>query len=94
MVVNGSLIWKNGCWYKLRKEPGVQRALEQTAKRIAAACNREAGTDEFKISSQQGQKRNKGRWRATVITAGRHAARHNAKHNTLIRNMKREGKWQ
>lgn len=83
--------WKNGCWYELRRQRGVQSAVERTAKRIANACNREAGTDEFKISSQQGAKKDKGRWRATVITAGRHAARHNAAHNTLIRNMKREG---
>lgn len=83
--------WKNGCWYELRRQQGVRTALERTAKRIANECNRQAGTDEFKVSSQQGAKRNKGRWRTTVITAGRHAARHNAKHQTLIKNMQQEG---
>jgi len=90
MAVNGQIVWKRGCWRKLRSEPGVQRALEQTAKRIANSCNRAARTDEFKVSSQMGASRPQGRWRTTVITAGVHAARHNAKYNTLLKHMQQE----
>lgn len=84
------LQWKRGCWYELRRQRGVQQALEQTAKRIALASNRQAGTDEFKVSSQQGRINDKGRWRTTVITAGRHAMRHNAINQTLLKNMEKE----
>ncbi|PKQ59724.1 hypothetical protein B5566_02460 [Mycobacterium sp. MHSD3] len=71
----------------LRSAPGVRQGLEQLGAGIADACNKEAKTDRFKTSSQQGRGRAP-RWRVTVITAGYAAIRHNAIHNTLIRNLK------
>lgn len=78
--------WKTSGFYKLRSEPGVQKALEELATQVAARSNQMAGTrDGFRTSSQQGAKRPQGRWRTTVVTATAEAMAKNAKRNILVK---------
>jgi hypothetical protein len=85
MAKSVDIKWKPGAFYKLRSEPGVQKALEAWAADVAAKANSMAKTDGYKTSSRQGARRPQGRWRTTVITANAKAMRNNTKHNTLIK---------
>jgi hypothetical protein len=78
--------WNKEGFYKLRSEPGVQKALDKWAAKVAANANRMSGLkDSFKTSSRQGARRPQGRWRTTVITADAQAMRNNAKNQTLTK---------
>jgi hypothetical protein len=74
-------------YYQIRSAPKLVRELERRAKTIAAACNRESGSDGYRTSSMQGARRPFGRWRATVITARAEAQRHNAKTQALLKHL-------
>ena len=80
--------WRRGCFYDLRREPGVIAALENHGRHIVNRANAtlKEGAG-YRMSSRQGAKKPKGRWRVTVYTASTHAKRSNAKHNTLIKLM-------
>lgn len=78
--------WRKAGFYKLRSDPGVQRALESLADEVAGRANSMAGTrDGFRTSSQQGKRKPQGRWRTTVITATNQAKAKNASENILVR---------
>lgn len=72
-------------FYDVRRMPEVVRLLEVAAQSVADKANDMAGTDEYRIGSQQGRKAPQGRWRTSVVTAGNHAKRDNAKHDTLLK---------
>lgn len=86
MAKSVDIKWKSGAFYKLRSEPGVQKALEDWASEVADKANRmENIKGGFKTSSRQGARRPQGRWRTTVITATAEAMRKNAKRNALVK---------
>lgn len=78
--------WRPGCFYDLRRQPGVIAALENHGRHIAAQANStlKEGSG-YRVGSRQGAKKPRGRWRVTVYTASTHAKRSNARHNTLIK---------
>ncbi|OZF05247.1 hypothetical protein CH302_01080 [Rhodococcus sp. 15-2388-1-1a] len=57
----------------------MRAAVDDLARRGAIAAG-----DGFEWSSQQGQKRPQGRWRAIIYPATYSARRRNANHNTLV----------
>lgn len=78
--------WTPGGFYRLRSEPGVRKALDKWADRVASNANRMAGTkNAYRTSSRQGARRPQGRWRDTVITGNYDAMKDNAKNQTLTK---------
>lgn len=74
--------------YDLRRAPGVVALTTSIGKRVLDTANRTLKEGEgYAMSSQQGSKKNKGRWAVRVYTRSIHAMHSNAKHNTLIRAM-------
>ncbi|MDM7488712.1 hypothetical protein QT969_10455 [Rhodococcus sp. CSLK01-03] len=76
------LVFNPEALYEVRRMPAVQAEVENHAARIATAAG--AG---YAWSSQQGQKRPQGRWRAIVYPDTWAARRDNAANNTLLRNL-------
>lgn len=78
--------WKRGCFYELRRLPGVQTELMRLGRRMQDDANATLKEKRgYGISSKQGRKKPQGRWRVTVYTSSNHAKRSNAIHNTLVR---------
>lgn len=77
------LSYKQGAFYELRREPGVRADCER---RAAAVLEAAGGVDKgYMMSSTQGAKKRKGRWRAAVFTSNFAAIKDNAEENTLMR---------
>jgi hypothetical protein len=77
--------YKRDAMYKLRSEPGVRKDLERRAKSVLdAAGGEDAG---YGMSSQQGERKPQGRWRASVFTKTAKGRRDNARNSTLIKSL-------
>lgn len=71
---------KPNAFYELRRSPGVRSMVDSTAASLAARAG-----DGFQWSSQQGERRPQGRWRAIVYPATFSARAKNRRDNTLVR---------
>lgn len=81
--------WRQGCWYDIRRMPGVISRAEQSAEAIAREANGLSGTGDggYMTGSRQGRRAPQGRWRTSVVTATGPAVVDNARNNTLVKSM-------